>query len=98
MIPLAVVVAAVLALAPAALAQSAGAGYGGEGGGVAGETASGGAPDVPNQAGAAGDVNPADEGGLLPFTGLDVALMVGGGLLLLAAGVALSRMVSRNTA
>jgi hypothetical protein len=34
----------------------------------------------------------------LAFTGLDVALIVGGGLLLLAAGVALSRMVARNPA
>jgi hypothetical protein len=38
------------------------------------------------------------EGGLLAFTGLDVALIVGGGLVLLAGGVALSRVVARNPA
>ena len=97
-------IAAVFALTPAALAQSqsSGAGYGGEGGGVAGQVqgggaagqagAGGGAPNVASEAG-----NP-DETGLLPFTGLDVALIVGGGLLLLAAGVGLSRMVERNSA
>ena len=91
-------VAAVFVLAPAALAQeSSGAGYGGEGGGVAGQVEGGGAA---GQAGgnAASEASNADESGLLPFTGLDVALIVGGGLLLLAGGLALSRMVARNPA
>jgi hypothetical protein len=102
-------VAAVFALAPAALAQSSGAGYGGQAGGVAGEVAPGGAPGggppggAAGQAGAGGDAAAAEargpeEGGLLAFTGLDVALIVGGGLLLLAGGVALSRVVARNPA
>jgi hypothetical protein len=102
-------VAAVLALAPAAFAQSSGAGYGGQGGGVAGQVAPGGAPpggaagEAAGQAGAGGgpaaaEARGPEEGGLLAFTGLDVALIVGGGLLLLAGGVALSRMVARNPA
>jgi hypothetical protein len=93
-------VIAVLALAPAAFAQSSGTGYGGQAGGAAGQVAGGGG----EAAGAGGGGNvaaeaaEADEGGLLAFTGLDVALIVGGGLLLLASGVALSRMVARNPA
>src|SRR5829696_933350 len=103
-------VAAVFALAPAALAQSSGAGYGGQGGGIAGQVAPGGPAGGAPSGGAAGEAtaggggnvasqarNP-NEGGLLAFTGLDVALIVGGGLLLLAGGVALSRMVARNPA
>jgi hypothetical protein len=35
--------------------------------------------------------------GSLPFTGLDLALIVGGGLLLLIAGVALRRVSARRT-
>ena len=95
-------VAVVFALAPAALAQeSSGAGYGGEGGGVAGQVdhGDGGAAGQAGGGGnAASEASNADESGLLPFTGLDVALILGGGLLLLAGGVALSRIVARNTA
>jgi hypothetical protein len=104
-------VVAVFALAPAAFAQSAGTGYAGQGGGVAGQVAPGGPPaGPPSGGGAAGGAEGAPsggavaaeageaEGGLLAFTGLDVALIVGGGLLLLAAGVALSRVVARNPA
>jgi hypothetical protein len=98
-------IAAVLALAPAAFAQSSGTGYGGQAGGVAGQVAPGGAPPsgAAGQAGAGGgaaaaEARGAEEGGLLAFTGLDVALIVGGGLLLLAGGVALSRVVARNPA
>ena len=102
-------VAAVLALAPAAFAQSTGTGYGGQAGGVAGQVAPGGPPSgggaaggaaagAPSGGAAAAEAGEADEGGLLAFTGLDVALIVGGGLLLLAGGVALSRVVARNPA
>ncbi|MCA1834674.1 MAG: hypothetical protein LC750_18430 [Actinobacteria bacterium] len=35
--------------------------------------------------------------GALPFTGLDLALIVGGGLLLVLAGVSLRRMAARRT-
>jgi len=34
--------------------------------------------------------------GSLPFTGLDLALIVGGGLLLVIAGVSIRRMASRK--
>jgi hypothetical protein len=36
--------------------------------------------------------------GSLPFTGLDLALIVGGGLLLVIAGVALRRIATRRAA
>jgi hypothetical protein len=96
-------VIAVLALAPAAFAQSSGTGYGGQAGGTAGQVAEGGG-DTAGVTGAGGGGNvaaeaaQADEGGVLAFTGLDVALIVGGGLMLLAGGVALSRVVARNPA
>lgn len=35
--------------------------------------------------------------GSLPFTGLDLALIVGGGLVLVLAGVSIRRMASRRT-
>jgi hypothetical protein len=92
-----------LALAPAAFAQSTGTGYGGEAGGVAGTTAQGG--NDGNNNGTAGSTNhgPAatqasSSNGVLAFTGLDLALLAGGGLVLLASGVALSRLVGRQTA
>ena len=93
-------VVAVLALAPAAFAQT---GYGGQAGGTAGQVAEGGGTAGVTGAGGGGNAaaseasNP-DQGGLLAFTGLDVALIVGGGLLLLACGVALSRVVARHPA
>jgi hypothetical protein len=95
-------VAAVLVLAPAAFAQTADpyAGTGGStqgqvqgGGGTAGETAGNNAAS-PN---VASEPTEADNG-LLAFTGLDVALIVGGGMVLLLGGVGLSRLVARNPA
>ena len=80
-----VVVCAVLAVAPAAWGaapDSAGKGYGG-GGGVQSEV---------NQ----GAVNAAG-GSSLPFTGLDLALLVVGGLTLLVAGAGLRRAVKRGS-
>ncbi len=93
-----------LALAPAAFAQSTGTGYEGIAGGVAGQTAQGGkSNDGP--AGTAGktndgtaSTNATSGNGVLAFTGLDLALLAGGGLVLLASGVALSRFVSRQSA
>lgn len=75
--------AASLVLAPAALASggSAGKGYGGEGG------------NVQQQVGAAG----AGEQGGLPFTGLDLGLLVAGGAVLVVAGAALRRAAKRTT-
>jgi hypothetical protein len=96
----------VLALAPAAVAQSTGTGYGGQAGGVAGQVQQGGGGEqgVAGASEQGGDGNgsaasSASSGnGVLPFTGLDLALIAGGGLLLLASGVALSRLVARNPA
>ena len=94
---------AVLALAPAAFAQSTGTGYSGQAGQVAGQVQQGGnGPSVHAVAGttAHGSAasNASSSNGVLPFTGLDLALIAGGGLLLLGAGIALSRLVARNPA
>ena len=78
-----VVMIAALALAPAAMADSSSVGtYGGQGGEVAGSVAS------------ASD--PASQSSSLPFTGLDVGLMAGGGALLLLIGLTMARTVPRN--
>jgi hypothetical protein len=89
-----------LALAPAAFAQSTGTGYGG----VAGQTAQG-SKDKSGVAGNGGGNNDgpvatqaSSSNGVLAFTGLDLALLAGGGLVLLASGVALSRLVGRSSA
>jgi hypothetical protein len=75
-------VPSVLAIAPAAaLAGSVKAGYGG-GAGVQNE--------VGQTAGVAA-------GGSLPFTGLDLALLVIGGLMLLVLGMFLRRAAKRTT-
>jgi len=78
-----VVVCAVLALAPTAFGAAPGpaeTGYGG-GGGVQSEV---------NQGVAA------ESAGSLPFTGLDLALLVIGGVTLLVAGAGLRRAVKRG--
>lgn len=74
-------VLASLVLAPAALAGggSAGKGYGGEGGNVQQQVS-----------GAAGE-----KSGGLPFTGLDLGLLVAGGAVLVVAGAALRRAAKR---
>lgn len=77
----------VLALAPTAMASNSSVEtYGGQGGEVAGSV-SGGDPTDP---GASAD--PASSSSALPFTGLDVELLAGGGLVLLLGGVAMARM------
>jgi hypothetical protein len=90
-------VAAVLALAPAAFAQTADP-YAGVGSGTQGQVAGGGGGSAGNAATPSVASEPTDDGSVLAFTGLDVALIAGGGLLLLAGGVGLSRLVSRNPA
>jgi hypothetical protein len=91
-------VVAVLALAPAAFAQTADP-YAGLGGGTQGQVAAGGGGNAGGGApSVASEPTEADSDGLLAFTGLDVALIAGGGLLLLACGVGLSRVVARNPA
>ena len=92
-----------LALAPAAFAQSSGTGYGGPAGDVAGQTAQGGNNGNGNGVAGTSNSGPAATqtstgNGVLAFTGLDLALLAGGGLVLLASGVALSRLVGRHTA
>lgn len=68
-------------LAPAALAQDPTVGvYGGEGGNVQGQLDQGGAA----------------AGGVLPFTGIDLALAFGAGLLLIAVGIVLRRVGRRS--
>jgi len=99
------VVIGVLALTPAAFAQSTGTGYAGEGG-VAGQVSQGGGGVAGTTAAGNGNVagttaaSQASENnnGVLAFTGLDLILIAGGGLLLLAGGVALSRLVARHPA
>lgn len=92
-------VVAALALAPAAFAQSTGTGYGG----IAGQTAQG-SKDKSGVAGNDENGGPVatqattSSNGVLAFTGLDLALLAGGGLVLLASGVALSRLVGRSSA
>ena len=109
---LAVVGVGVLSLAPAAFAQSSGTGYGGQSGvagqtcqgggsgGVAGETGNAGGGVAGATSGAAGNPNAASEAGegngVLAFTGTDIALLAGGGLLLLVTGFGLSRVVARS--
>jgi len=77
----AVVVPCALALAPAAFA--AGSVKAGYGGGA-------GVQDEVQAAGVAA-------GGSLPFTGLDLALLVAGGLILLVMGMFLRRAAKRTT-
>jgi hypothetical protein len=106
---LSVVAVAALAFAPTALAQSTGSGYAGQSG-VAGQTGGGGGNNgggggvAGTTSGVAGDTtggngnvaSQAGEGnGVLAFTGLDIALLAGGGLMLLGSGLVLSRLVVR---
>jgi hypothetical protein len=95
------VVIGILALTPAAFAQSTGTGYAGEGG-VAGQVSQGGGGNNGGNGKVAGTTAASqaseNNNGVLAFTGLDLILIAGGGLLLLAGGVALSRLVARHPA
>jgi hypothetical protein len=84
-----VVVIAALAVAPAAFGQGSSVGtYGGEGGQAQGGVAQG-------QEGVSGDVGGS---GPLPFTGLDLGLLIGGGLLLVGVGAGMARLVPKSNA
>ena len=82
-----VTVVALLVLAPAALGAggSASGGYGGNGGNVQNEVSQGAAGAVASQ-------------GTLPFTGLDIALLVVGGIALVIVGSGLRRAAKRPAA
>ena len=87
-----VAVVATLAFAPAALAQSSAVdGYGGKGGEVTGALGNGGGGEPGAGASASGS-GAGGGGGVLPFTGLDLGFLIGGGLLLVAVGAGLTRM------
>ncbi|MEO8092401.1 MAG: hypothetical protein ABI726_06810 [bacterium] len=87
-------VAAVMALGPAsALGQGSSIEtYAGGGGGVGNQVDQGAASADPSQGAASADPS----SGTLPFTGLDLGLVVGTGLLLIATGTALTRLVVRD--
>jgi len=78
-----VAAALTLVYAAGALAQATPGGYEGEGSDV--------------QQGVQGVQGTSDTLGSLPFTGLDLALIVGGGLLLVLAGLSLRRVANRRT-
>lgn len=79
--------ALVLALATTAFGQSSVDGYNDQGGQVLSAVDQGGGGGGGSVAGAT--ANAADDGGSLPFTGLDVALLIVAGGVLAAAGIAL---------
>ena len=88
-----IAVIAGLAFAPAALAQSSSVSAykpngNNQGQNVAGNQQGGGTtePAVQTSAG----------GGTLPFTGLDIGFLIGGGLLLVAVGAAMARITPRG--
>jgi hypothetical protein len=89
------VVVAALFLAPSAIADPSVETYGGKGGQtqsqLGGNDVNGGPTSGTQSATSAGSA-----GGGLPFTGLDLAFMLGGGLVLLAVGASLARLVPRE--
>jgi hypothetical protein len=79
-----VAVVAALAVAPAAFAQETSLrGYVGQGGNTLAQVSQGGQPPAAE----------ASADGTLAFTGLDIGLMAGGGLLLLGVGATMARML-----
>ncbi len=85
------ILTAALLLPAASLAQSSSVGgYGGNGGEVQNALGSG----------SAGTTDPSGSGsvtkaGTLPFTGLDLGWMIGGGIVLVGAGIAMGRAAPR---
>jgi hypothetical protein len=80
-----------LVLAPAAFAGggSAGGGYGGAGGNVQQQVGG-------SQGAGAGTLGSSSSSGSLPFTGLDLGLLVAGGAVLLVVGATIRRAARRN--
>jgi hypothetical protein len=93
-VALTVTIAALVVSSAAYATGSAQQTYGGRGGNVQSEVQSGaqGGANDPRGAGTAAAKAPSS----LPFTGLDLTLMLGGGLILIASGVALGRLAIRG--
>jgi hypothetical protein len=89
-----VATALMLAFSQAAFAQNSSVDtYAGDGGDVQTQINSGADPRDPGDPGASAD--PGDPGSL-PFTGFDIGLALGGGLLLLGLGAGVARMTPRS--
>lgn len=87
---LAIAVAALaltLSMASVAFAQSSVEGYNPDDGTIQDQIQGGGGDEPGN-----GDVPQSDDGGSLPFTGLDIALLAGAGGVLLGVGVGMRRL------
>lgn len=83
----ALTLALALAISPVAIAQDSAVGtYEGDGGPTI---------EVANLGGAGASADAVDDGSL-PFTGMDVGMALGGALLLLGTGLALSRVMVRE--
>lgn len=95
---LAAIVALVVAIAPgAAIAQQSSAdGYGGEGGQIQSALGGDGNGDGNGPASAASGGTGEVDDGALPFTGLDLVLVLAGGLALVAAGVTIATLTPRG--
>jgi hypothetical protein len=81
------VVALTLAITSSAFAQASSEAYSDTGGQVQSQIQDDSAGTVATGGGDSGD-----SGGSLPFTGLDLSLIAGGGVILLAAGIAMRRL------
>ncbi|MEZ5073539.1 MAG: hypothetical protein R2691_01725 [Solirubrobacterales bacterium] len=80
-----------LAFAPAAFASNSSVGtYGGQGGEVAGSVSG----NAASGSGASGGATA--NSSALPFTGLDLKLLAGGGLVLLLGGFGMARIAARR--
>ena len=91
----AIAVIATLAFAPATWGQTSTEGYAGQGGNTLAEVSQGTGPGG-GPGGGSPPAGPSAEGsGTLAFTGLDLGLIAGGGLLLLALGAGMARMLPR---
>jgi len=88
------ILAAALILPAASLAQGSSVdGYGGSGGEVQSSLDSGSGGSANSGGSASGSASAS--GGSLPFTGLDLGWMIGGGIVLIGAGIAMGRTASR---
>ena len=90
-------VVAALVLASSAMAQSVET-YGGKGGQTQGQLGGEqpGGNGQPGQAVSAAARGDGDGGGALPFTGLDLALTLGGGLVLLGVGASMAKLTPKS--